>query len=282
MEKGRVTGTGRLNVADGEISMLEQFDLIRQDLAGKVVLVTGGGSGIGAAFSEAFGRYGAKVAVHAHKTGQRQLSALIDRIKAAGGAACLFKGDLSTGSACQDLIAEVTGHFGRLDVLINNAGSMVARHPLENVDDEFLDQVFNLNARSVVATSRAALPIFTRQGGGCIINVSSISARTGGSPGSSVYSAAKAFVSTLTRSLARELAPRHIRVNAIAPGTIDTAFHERFSSREKLEKTRDAIPLHRLGSAEDCVGTALYLAAESLSGYVTGQVIEVNGGQLMA
>ena len=126
------------------------------------------------------------------------------------------------------------------------------------------------------------LPVFSRRGGGCIINVSSISARTGGSPGSSIYSASKAFVATLTRSLAKELADRNIRVNAISPGTIDTAFHERFSSREKLEKTRAGIPLQRLGTPDDCVGSALFLAADSLSGYVTGQVIEINGGQLLA
>ena len=164
-------------------------------------------------------------------------------------------------------------HFGRLDILINNAGSMVARRRLADVDDDFIDQVFNLNARSVVTACRTALPSFTAQGGGHIINISSISARTGGSPGSAIYSASKAFVSTLTCSLARELADQNIRVNAISPGTIDTAFHEQFSNWEKLEKTRVSIPLQRLGTAQDCVGTALYLAADSLSGYVTGQVM---------
>jgi 3-oxoacyl-[acyl-carrier protein] reductase len=159
---------------------------------------------------------------------------------------------------------------------------MVARRRLEELDDDFINQVFNLNARSVVIACQTILPGFIAQGGGCIINVSSISARTGGSPGSSIYSASKAFVSTLTRSLAKELAEQNIRVNAISPGTIDTAFHEQFSTREKLENTRSSIPLQRLGTAEDCAGTALYLAAESLSGYVTGQIIEVNGGQLMA
>ena len=104
---------------------------------------------------------------------------------------------------------------------------------------------------------------------------------TGGSPGSSIYSGAKAFVSTFTRSLARELAPQNIRVNALSPGTIATAFHERHSTPEKLEATRKSIPMARLGRAEDCAGTALFLASDALSGYVTGQVIEVNGGQFM-
>ena len=259
-----------------------QTDLIRADLCGKVVLVTGGGSGIGASIAEAFGRHGAKVGIHYHDSDEQVVSALIEKIFTAGGTAFSMQADLTSSEAVKTMIGKTIKHFGRLDILLNNAGSMVARRRLEDVDDTFIDQVFNLNSRSVVVACQAVLPEFVKQGGGSIINVSSISARTGGSPGSSIYSASKAFVSTLTRSLAQELADRNIRVNAISPGTIDTAFHERFSNREKLEKTRTGIPLQRLGTAEDCVGTALYLAADSLSGYVTGQVIEVNGGQLLA
>ena len=257
-------------------------DVLRAELQGKVVLVTGGGSGIGAAIAMAFGDQGARVAIHYHGSEWQAISNLVERISAAGGEAFSIQADFHSSHAVADTIASVVAHYGQLDILVNNAGSMVARRRLEEVDDDFVAEVFSLNAHSVIAACRAALPIFTRQGGGCIINLSSISARTGGSPGSSVYSAAKAFVSTLTRSLARELADRRIRVNAISPGTIDTAFHAQFSSREKLEKTRAGIPLQRLGAAGDCAGTALYLASESLSGYVTGQVIEVNGGQLMA
>lgn len=260
----------------------KQTDLLRADLSGKVVLVTGGGSGIGAAIAEAFGQYGAKVGIHYHRSNKAAVSDLVARISAAGGEAFSLQGDFNSSHAVKNVMETIREHFGRLDILINNAGSMVARRRLVDVDDDFIDQVFNLNARSVVTACRTALLSFTAQGGGHIINISSISARTGGSPGSAIYSASKAFVSTLTCSLARELADQNIRVNAISPGTIDTAFHEQFSNREKLEKTRVSIPLQRLGTAQDCVGTALYLAADSLSGYVTGQVIEVNGGQLMA
>lgn len=259
----------------------DQTDLLRADLSGKVVLVTGGGSGIGAAIAEAFGCHGARVGIHYHESDEQLVSAQIARICATGGTALPLPADLTPSEAVREMVGQTIEHFGRLDILINNAGSMIARRRLEEIDDPFIDQVFNLNARSVVVACQAVLAQFVKQGGGSIINVSSISARTGGSPGSSIYSASKAFVSTLTRSLAQELADRNIRVNAISPGTIDTAFHERFSSRDKLEKTRAKIPLQRLGTAEDCVGTALYLAADSLSGYVTGQVIEVNGGQLM-
>jgi len=257
-------------------------DLFRSDLSGKIILVTGGGSGIGAAIAEGFGRCGANVGIHYHGSDEQEISALETKIRLAGGEALSLRADFTSSRAVAESVARIGDHFGGLDVLVNNAGSMVARRPIEDIDDAFVDLVFDLNARSVVTACREALPLFARRGKGCIINVSSISARTGGSPGSSIYSASKAFVSTLTRALARELAEQQIRVNAISPGTIDTAFHERFSSREKLAMTREAIPLRRLGEAEDCVGTALYLACDHLSGYVTGQVIEINGGQLMA
>jgi 3-oxoacyl-[acyl-carrier protein] reductase len=143
-----------------------------------------------------------------------------------------------------------------------------------------VDRVFDLNARSVVSASRAALPAL-RASRGAIINVGSISAKTGGSPGSALYSAAKAFVATFTKALATELAPDGIRVNAVSPGTIMTEFHEIYSTREKLEATRAKIPLQRLGMGEDCAGAFLFLASERLGGYLTGQIIEVNGGQLM-
>lgn len=270
-----------MTLRTGETMPDQVIDLLRADLYRKVVLVTGGGSGIGAAIAEAFGRHGARVAIHHNNSDEQTVSDLKERIAAAGGEAFSLQADFRSPQAVAETIARVVAHFGRLDILVNNAGSMVARRRLEEVDDDFISEVFSLNAHSVVAACRAALPIFTGQGSGCIINISSISARTGGSPGSSIYSAAKAFVSTLTRSLARELADRQIRVNALSPGTIKTAFHTQFSSPEKLEMTRAGIPLQRLGEARDCTGTAIYLACDSLSGYVTGQIIEVNGGQNM-
>jgi len=247
-----------------------------------VVLVTGGGSGIGAATAHAFGELGARVGVHYHRSEPGVVAELVAAIDAAGGEAHALSADFTSSAAVAETINAFHAHFGRIDVLINNAGSMVARRLFAELDDAFVDQVFNLNARSVISASQSVLPIFKQQGGGCIINVSSISARTGGSPGSSIYSAAKGFVSTLTRSLAKELAENNIRVNAISPGTINTAFHARFSSPEKLLKTSAAIPLQRLGQPVDCVGSLLYLASNQFSGYVTGQVLEINGGQLLA
>lgn len=249
-------------------------------LAGRVALVTGAGRGIGAAVAEGLAASGARVVLHCH--GSRDAAeALAERIRADGGEAGVIQRDLTERGGGEGVVAEAVEYFGGLDILVNNAGAMVDRRPLADVDDAFIDAVMDLNVRPVIHACRAAAPVLSR-GGGTIINVSSISARTGGSPGSSIYSSAKAFVSTFTRSLAKELADDGIRVNAVSPGTVETDFHRRYSTPEKLERTRQAIPLKRLADAEDCVGTFLYLASDVLSGYVTGQVFEVNGGQLIA
>jgi 3-oxoacyl-[acyl-carrier protein] reductase len=250
------------------------------DLQGRVALVTGGATGIGGAISAAFGRAGMKVAVHYH-AGADEADRVAGEIRRGGGEVLLLRRDITERDAAGELVGRTIEAFGGLDVLVNNAGGMVARRPLEALDDEFFDAVIDLNVRSVVHACRAGAERMRRSGGGSIINVSSISARTGGSPGSSVYSGAKAFVATFTRALARELAPHNIRVNAVSPGTIATAFHQRHSTPEKLEATRKSIPMARLGTADDCAGTVLFFASDALSGYVTGQVIEVNGGQFM-
>jgi 3-oxoacyl-[acyl-carrier protein] reductase len=171
--------------------------------------------------------------------------------------------------------------LGGLDVLVNNAGGLVKRVPVAEIDDAFFDEIVDLNVRSVVAACSAAVPHMRKGGQGNIINVSSIAARVGGGPGAAMYSSTKAFVSTFTRGLARELAQERIRVNAVAPGVITTPFHERYSTPALLEAMRATIPMGRLGTADECAGTFLYLASDALSGYVTGQVLEVNGGQLM-
>ncbi len=245
------------------------------DLQGKVVVVTGGVTGIGGAASRAFASAGAQVFAQYLGGGPE----LADIEKA--GIATL-KLDLTEQGAPERLIEAACARFGRIDVLVNNAGSLVGRVPVTDVDDDFIDRVFDLNCRQLIHCCRLAARLMKAQGAGNIINVTSIAARTGSSPGGAVYGGAKAFVSAFSKTLAKELVGNGVRVNCVSPGTIHTAFHDRYSDEAKREATRKTIPMQRLGVAQDCAGTFLYLASDQASGYVTGQVIEVNGGQLMA
>jgi 3-oxoacyl-[acyl-carrier protein] reductase len=250
------------------------------DLKDKVVLVTGSSTGIGAAVARGFARSGAKVAVHYHAS-RAEAEKVVGDIKLHGGTAALFGADVRRADEAENLVGAVHRYWGRLDVLVNNAGGLVKRVKLEEITDEVYDEVLNLNVRSVVVGSRAAARLFRAQGKGNIINTSSVAARHGGGVGASLYAASKAFVSTFTRNLAKEFAEQSIRVNAVAPGVIMTPFQERFTTPEMLEGFRKTIPMQRVGTADECVGAYLFLASDQLSGYVTGQVIEVNGGQLM-
>jgi 3-oxoacyl-[acyl-carrier protein] reductase len=273
----RETGNGSGGGSEGQAW---PTTLLADEFRGKRVLVTGSSRGIGAALAMAFARLGADVAVHANtqvEAGRDLVARLTDR----GVRALLVTGDFRNARAVEAAVDRACDGLGGLDVLVNNAGTMLGRVPLAQLDDAFLETAIDLNIKSVVIACRHALPAL-RDSRGAIVNTSSISARTGGSPGSSLYSSAKAFVTTFTRSLAAELAPDGIRVNAVAPGTIATDFHQRYSSPAKLAATAARIPLQRLGSAEDCAGAYLFLASARLSGYITGQVIEVNGGQLIA
>ncbi len=199
----------------------------------------------------------------------------------AGGDVFLVRGDVTISAETVRVVEESASRFGALDGLINNAGLMVDRVAYADVTDDFYDKVMDLNARSVVMASRAAIPWLRKSGGGFIINTSSIAARNGGSGGAGLYGSAKAFVSTVTRGMAKELIGDNIRVNAVSPGTILTAFHERYSSPEQMAASLRTIPQGRFGTVEDCVGAYLFLASPTLSGFVVGQIIEVNGGQLM-
>lgn len=251
-----------------------------EDLKGKYVLITGASTGIGAAAALAFAEQGANVAVHYNRSAEKA-EAVAAAVRERGVKAMTVAADVADSGAIAAAVAHVLDGFGRIDVLINNAGSMVKRVPFTEVTDAYFDDVINVNARSVVAFSREVVPAMRRQGGGAIVNVTSIAARHGGGPGALVYAAAKGFVSTITRGMAKELMPDRIRVNAISPGVIMTPFHEQFSTDAQIEAFRQSIPMGRLGTPDECSGAFLYLASETLASFVTGQIIEINGGQLM-
>jgi len=245
------------------------------------VLITGSSTGIGAAAARAFGANGARVAVHYNKS-KNEAEKVAAGIEKSGGKAFLVAGDVSGAMVCKDLVNKTVAHFGRIDVLINNAGGLIQRLPVESMTDELFDQVINLNVRSAMMCTSAAAVQMKKQGtGGAIINVTSIAARHGGGPGAVLYASAKGFVSTMTRGHAKELVKDKIRVNAVAPGVIMTPFHERFSTPQMLEGFKATIPMNRLGTPDECAGAFLFLASEQMSGYMTGQILEVNGGQYM-
>ena len=250
------------------------------DLAGKRVLVTGASTGIGAAAAEAFAGAGAIVALHYNQS-RAQAEALASAIRQRGGSCQLIGGDLMKRGEAKRVVEEAAKLLGGIDVLVNNAGSLIKRTPFEELSDDLIDKVFDLNVRSVIAACQAAVPHMERAGGGTIINVGSIAGAAGGGPGASVYGASKGFIHNLTRHLAGLLAARKIRVNAVAPGVIAPPFHAA-TPPERMEAMRQSIPMGRVGQAEDCAGTFLFLASEKMSGYITGQTIHVNGGQYMA
>ena len=253
------------------------------DLAGKAVLITGASTGIGAELARAFAAQGALVGLH-YNASQDAAKALAEEITAAKGRVHLIHADLSTGAGSRSAVDQAVAAFGKLDGLINNAGGMVRRVTYENATEKDYDEIMDLNGRSVVVATAAAIPHLkaaAKDDSGFIINTTSIAARNGASGGAGLYGSSKAFVHDMTRGLAKELIPFGIRVNAVAPGVITTPFHERYSTQAQLTAALATVPQGRLGVAQDCAGAYLFLASRALSAYIIGQVIEVNGGQLM-
>jgi 3-oxoacyl-[acyl-carrier protein] reductase len=254
--------------------------LLGEEFAGRKVVITGSSRGIGAATALAFAALGAKVAIHGAKDSDA-LKATADAIAAIGSKPAVILADYQDAAAVERSIAEAARALGGIDVLINNAGTMLGRVKIDDMTPAQVDAVLALNSRSMVVASKAALPYLRKAEGGAMISTTSIAARMGGAAGAGVYAAAKAFVSTYTKALATELAAEGIRVNAVSPGFIFTDFHRRYSAPERVKAMADIIPMKRVGMAEDCAGAYLFLASNRLAGYITGQILEVNGGQLM-
>lgn len=249
------------------------------DFTGKVVLVTGASSGIGRATAEFFGKSGASVAIH-YNNNDSGAEAAVAVITEAGGKAIAVKADVTDNSAIEKLISEVETGLGKIDILINNAGSLIERLKTLEMTEQRWNEVMNLNATSAFFAAKAVVPGMLEKGSGVIINVTSIAGRNGGALGSIHYSSAKAAILTMTKGLAKEFATQGIRVNAVSPGVIDTPYHETFTTAETMENLRKAIPMGREGRPDEVAGVIAFLASDAAS-YLCGETIEVNGGLLM-
>jgi 3-oxoacyl-[acyl-carrier protein] reductase len=253
-------------------------------LRGKRAVVTAGAQGIGLAVSGALLAAGCDVFVHYHSSadGARILG---EQAKKAGQRCGIACADLTSSEACDQLVREAVDFLGGIDVLINNAGSLVARRSLEAADDDFWAEVMSLNLGSLRRVSRAAVPhLITaaeQSGGASMVNLSSLAGRKGGHAGSLAYSTAKGAVLTFTRSLASELGPQGVRVNAVAPGLIlGTRFHTTHTAPESAQATIAGIPLGRAGTPDDVARAVVFLAGE-WNGFITGATLDINGGVWM-
>jgi len=246
----------------------------------KVAFVTGASSGIGQATALELSRRGYQVAIHyfENEAGARETFERIQRL--GKGRARVYAADLSDPSRATQLAGDVLEDFGRVDVLVNNAGSLVERRALADMDFDFWRRVMALNLDSYFLVTRSVMPRIIQQKSGCSVNVASIAGRNGGGPGAAAYAAAKGAIITLTKAMAKELIPHGIRVNAVNPGVIATPFHERFSTKEVFEKLVSAIPQRRAGTSEEVAKVIAFLASDDAS-HIVGESIEVNGGLLM-
>ena len=245
----------------------------------KVVLVTGASSGIGAATAKDFAAAGNRVVLHynSNESGAKRTEEAIEK---AGGKVWLLQADLSAAEQARALVSRTLEKAGHIDVLVNNAGSLLARKPFLEVTDEFWQQVMDVNLNSVFWVTRAVAPHMVERRRGVIINVSSIAARNGGGPGAIPYATSKAALTGFTKGLARELIPYGVRVNAVHPGVILTPFHETFTTEERLKAMVAMIPQGRPGTSEEISGVIVFLASDAAS-HIVGESVEINGGMLM-
>ena len=249
------------------------------DLTGRIALITGASSGIGAAAATVLADLGAQVAIgyHANQAGADQVR---NSISHAGGKAISIRADVRRPDEVRGLVKAVTEQLGPIDILVNNAGSLVQRMKIQELTEQRWDEIMDLNLKSPMLCSQAVAASMIERKRGAIVNVVSIAGRNGGGPGAGAYATAKGGLTTFTKSLAKELAPHGVRVNAVSPGVIDTPFHEAFSTPEMLRNFVTTIPLGRLGTAMECATVIAFLASDA-AGFIVGETVEVNGGQLM-
>jgi NAD(P)-dependent dehydrogenase (short-subunit alcohol dehydrogenase family) len=250
----------------------------RLRFAGKVAIVTGAGRGMGRATAHTLARDGAAVVVNDVR--REWAGAVVQEIEASGGKALADFADVSDESQVQTMVAAAVERFGTVDLLVNNAGILLATSPLENISLAEWERMMAVNLTGVFLCTRAVLPLLKAKRSGKIVNVSSTAGRSTSTFGGAHYTTAKAAILGLTRHTAREAAPYNINVNAVAPGSMDTEMVRELATPEHMEQVRQRIPLQRYGTAEDEARLVAFLCSEEAS-YITGATIDINGGTLM-
>lgn len=246
-------------------------------LTGKNVLITAGAQGIGEAITKHFIDNGANVAIHYFSSADTA-NQLVDYAKEKGQKAMSISGDLTKEDDANAMVKKTVDAFGGLDILINNAGSLVARKMLNEMETEFWHKVMDINMTSMMFVTRAAAPYLGKNENSSIVNLASLAGRKGGHPGSLVYSTSKGAILTFTRALSTELGAQGTRVNAVAPGLIlGTSFHNTHTTKESAAETTAGIPIQRAGNANDVARAVVYLASE-YDGFITGATLDINGG----
>ncbi len=246
-------------------------------LKGKRVLITAGAQGIGEAISRQFITAGAHVAIH-YFSSAATANTLVQSAQQQGLIATAVQGDLCNQQSAEAVVAKSIAALGGLDILINNAGSLIERRTLDNVDNDFWYKVIDTNISSAQFVTQAAVKAIKNNINGSIVNLASLAGRKGGHPGSLVYSMAKGAMLTWSRALANELGPHGIRVNAVAPGLIlGTSFHNTHTTQASAEATIAGIPLQCAGTADDVARAVLFLASE-YDGFINGATLDINGG----
>jgi len=246
-------------------------------LKNKKVLITAGAQGIGAAISKHFIDCGAAVAIH-HFSSEETAKELLSYAQNKGQKAVILSCDLTQELEATELVEKSVSALGGLDILINNAGSLVARKMLSEIERQFWHKVMDINLTSMMYVTKAAASHLAKNTNSSIVNLASLAGRKGGHPGSLVYATSKGAILTFTRALATELGPQGTRINAVAPGLIlGTSFHNTHTTAASAAKTTAEIPIQRAGNANDVARAVLYLASE-FDGFITGATLDINGG----
>lgn len=246
-------------------------------LKGKRVLITAGAQGIGEAISQQFIEAGAHVAIH-YFSSKKTADALTQKAHEQGLSATAIQGDLCDADEAKRVVDTAINYLGGLDILINNAGSLIERRTLEKTDSAYWYKVIDTNISSAQFVTQAAVPAMQKNANGSIVNLASLAGRKGGHPGSLAYSMAKGAILTWTRALANELGPQGIRVNAVAPGLIlGTSFHNTHTTEASAQATIAGIPLQCAGTANDVARAVIFLASE-YDGFINGATLDINGG----